>query len=255
MRRLLFLTTIGWHLLSSTPAQSSDAAAPQEPSNVQQFTSVLVLGLGDPATTSYANLLRGVQAFHDNHAMAPTADLKFRITELVSTGGPLKLRIETEDKVIPIEIDDEGLFVLPDPVSVGAMDGDLVANRSSGNVHIGPEIRSAGFDNERFRLGDERLWCEVVSAIKRDEIPLPVRMMVALKGPICKNSRIKIFRVALKRTVLGGKLSEGSTQVDLQVDSNNSKVYFPLHDTTWSNEAIVQLQMVGTNVKREKAAR
>lgn len=246
MKRQLLLTIIGWCLLSSTPARSGEPTTPQEPANLQHFSPVLVQGLGNPATTSYASLLRGVKAFHDNHAMAPTADLKFRVTELVSSSVPLKLRIETEDRVIPIEVDDEGFFVLPDPVSVGAMDGDLVANRHSGTAHVGPAIRSAGFNNERFRFGDVRLWCEVVSAIKRDEIPLPVRMMVALKGPICKNSRIKIFRVELKHAVLGGNLSEGTMQVNLQVDASNNKVYFPLHDTTWSNEAIVQLQMADT---------
>jgi len=211
--------------------------------------------MGNPATISYANLLRGVQAFNDNRPMAPTANLRFRATDLASSSTPLTLRLETEDKVIPIEVDGEGFFLLPDPDTVGATNGELVANRHAGTVHIGPVVRSAGFDEKRFRLGDERLWCEVASAIGKDEISLPLRLLVALRGPICKNPRVKVAQFFLRETVLSGKLSEGNRQVELEVNSASNKVYFPLNDATWTNDGIVQLQMADTKAKPAQVSR
>ncbi len=231
-------------LLGASAHADSDAAASQPPSAVQQFAPVVVEGMGNPATTSYANLLRGVQAFHDNHAMAPTADLKFRATDLAASNVPLKLRLETEDKVIPIEVDGEGFFLLPDADTVGATNGELVANRRAGAVHIGPVVRSAGFDENRFRLGDERLWCEVAFAIGRDEISLPTRLKVALSGPICKNDRIKVFHIQRLGNVVSGKLMEAKSEMDVIVKNNGFSV--PLHDKAWSHDAIVELQMADT---------
>jgi len=208
--------------------------------------------MGNPATISYANLLRGVQAFNDNRPMAPTANLRFRATDLASSSTPLTLRLETEDKVIPIEVDGEGFFLLPDPDTVGATNGELVANRHAGTVHIGPVVRSAGFDEKRFRLGDERLWCEVVFAIGRDEISLPTRLKVALSGPICKNDRIKVFHIQRLGNVVSGKLMEAKSEMDVIVKNNGFSV--PLHDKAWSHDAVIELQMADTTAKPAPAS-
>lgn len=242
MKTLQTLVLLAWWSAWAMSALAADEAiAPQPPTAVQEFAPVLVQGMGNPATTRYANLLRGVQAFHDNHAMAPTADLKFRVTELAPSSAPLKLRLETDETVIPIEVDSDGFFVLPNAAAVGALDGELVANRQAGTVYIGPVIRSEGFDDKRFRLGDNRLWCEVVSAIKWDEIPLLLRLKVAISSPICKNEKIKIFHMQRHGTVLSGKLVEGKSEMDVQIKDNGFSV--PLHDMAWTHDAIVQLQV------------
>ena len=46
------------------------------------FTPVLVQRLGNPATASYAKLLRGAKAFVANQALAPLAPVRFRIVDL-----------------------------------------------------------------------------------------------------------------------------------------------------------------------------
>ena len=256
MNTQYILTIIGCSVFLNAPALAGDdAAASPVPVGAQEFAPVMVQGMGNPAVTSYANLLRGVQAFHDNHSLAPTATLRFRAIDLSPADGPLKLRLETEDKVIPIEVDRDGFFVLPESTAVGAADGELVANRRAGSARIGPVIRSAGFDDMRFRLGDERLWCEVASAIGKDEISLPLRLLVALRGPICKNPRVKVAQFFLRETVLSGKLSEGNRQVELEVNSASNKVYFPLNDATWTNDGIVQLQMADTKAKPAQVSR
>lgn len=161
MNTQYILTIIGCSVLLNAPALAGDdAAASPVPVGAQEFAPVMVQGMGNPAVTSYANLLRGVQAFHDNHSLAPTATLRFRAIDLSPADGPLKLRLETEDKVIPIEVDSDGFFVLPESTAVGATDGELVANRRAGSARVGPVVRSKGFDDARFRLGDEQKWLD-----------------------------------------------------------------------------------------------
>ncbi len=161
MKKLHSSILIGGSLVWGTVAMADEvSAAAQARADAQQFAPVMVQGMGIPAVTRYANLLRGVQAFHDNQSLAPTATLRFRATDLSPADGPLKLRLETEDKVIPIEVDSDGFFVLPESTAVGATDGELVANRRAGSARVGPVVRSKGFDDARFRLGDEQKWLD-----------------------------------------------------------------------------------------------
>ena len=80
-----------------------DMVWPQEAPPPVAFSSVTVQGLGNPATASYAKLLRGVDAFVAHQALAPKATLMFRAFDRAPHRAPLVLRLETEARIIPIK--------------------------------------------------------------------------------------------------------------------------------------------------------
>ncbi len=165
------------------------------PPVTEVFAPVLVQGLGNPATASYAKLLRGAKAFADNHALAPLAPLRFRVVDVKKSDVPTKLRLEAGDTIIPITLDDQGLFELPAVDVVGSADGELVTNRKAGEVMVGPYIASPGTTRESQRLGDLRLWCEVSWAIEGDDAPMMVKMLNSVTSGTCKSAKIRIFLI------------------------------------------------------------
>jgi hypothetical protein len=218
-----------------------DMAWPQEAPPPVAFSSVTVQGLGNPATASYAKLLRGVDAFVAHRALAPKATLMFRAFDRAPHRAPLVLRLETEDRIIPITVDTEGRFTLPTPEEAGAREGDLVANRHSGELIIDPSVSTPGFTLEVARLGDRRLWCEVVCAIDKDDLPWRVKLLVSDGTSPCKNSRIKIYSVARTAQIQGAELMQGERKLALTIDGRANGFSAPMHDASWSNEALLRV--------------
>jgi hypothetical protein len=220
----------------------NDQAPTSKTTIVQEFSPVLVQGLGNPATVSYANLLKGVAAFDGNRQLAPQAPLLFRVHDRTTSSTPLTLRLEVGDKIVPIEVTTEGLFSLPSASEVGATDGELVANRRAGSLTLGVHIQSPGFGNEYRRLGDHRLWCEVFTVIDDDDASPLLRLKVLLNGGWCKSSRLRLFQhQPWKATVTGVEMSEGDRRIAGLIHAGKNSFYVPVHDLTWSNEATFRL--------------
>lgn len=230
-------------LLGIVGAQSvSDQASTGQIPVVQEFSPVLVQGLGNPAALSYANLLKGVTAYMANRQLAPQAPLLFRVHDRTTSSTPLTLRLEAGDKIVPIEVTTERLFRLPSAGEVGATDGELVANRRAGSLTLGVHIQSPGFDSEYRRLGDHRLWCEVFTVINEDDASPLLRLKVLLNGGWCKSSRLRLFQPQpWKATVTGVEMSEGDRRIAGMIHADKNSFYVPVHDLTWSNEATFRL--------------
>lgn len=243
MMTMKFAEILLFGFVSIVCAQTVDSNVSSNRSTVmQEFSPVLVQALGNPATASFASLLRGVAAFNANKQLAPEAPLVFQAFDRSQLGIPLSLRIETEDKIIPIEVNKEGLFTLPSADDVGVTDGELVANRRSGNLIIRPKIQSPGFGNEYRRLGDHRLWCEVVAAIDEDNASLPLRLKVLLHGGMCKSSRIRMFQMYRgEETLARVELGQGDRKIAGIIKVEENSFYLPMHDLSWSNDATFRL--------------
>lgn len=205
-----------------------------------------VQGLGNPATASYAKLLRGVDAFVAHQGLAPQATLMFRAFDRAPHGAPLVLRLETEAKIIPITLDTEGRFTLPTAEEAGAREGDLVANRRSGELVIDPAVSTPGFTPEVARMGDRRLWCEVVCAIEKDDLPWRVKLLTSDGRSPCKNSRIKIYSVARTAQIQGAELVQGDRKLALRIDAQANGFSAPMHDPSWSDEALLRVHYAPT---------
>ena len=237
VRRLAVMAPL---LVAGFTAGTCGAAKAQLPPPVS-FAPVTVQGLLHPATASYAKLLRGVAAAHAHRQLAPMATLKFRVVDKTPSTKPLSLRLETDAKVIPIAVDSDGMFVLPTPEEAGAHEGELVANRPSGDLLIDPIVSTPGYPPEVARMGDRRLWCQVVYAIDKDGLPPRVQELISGGQGPCTNSRIKIYSVARGDVLKTAELSEGSRQLSLTINPQTNGFSVPMHDPSWSNEALLRI--------------
>lgn len=234
---------ISFWLIGAVGAEPTDSQPPaRQGTIVQEFSPVFVQGVGDPATAKYANLLRGVAAFKANRQMGPEAVLTFRVHDRTESSAPLTLRLETDHSVVQIDVNAEGVFTLPSADDVGATEGELVANRHSGDLTIFPRIRSPGFSDEYRRLGDHRLWCEVTSAIDEDDVSPLLRLKILLNGGWCKSSRLRLFQTHPGKAALTGvELSEGGRTIAGIVRAGRNSFNLPVHDLSWSNDATFRL--------------
>ena len=209
-------------------------------SNVEtEFSTVTITGFGNALAASYERLQRGVSAFNANSQLAPLAVLKFRVSESEKNNIPLALRLELDDgHWLPIEVDVEGYFVLPEITGPQVKTAQIVANRKNGIAKIEPNTTSPGLAVGTSRLGDLRLTCSVRWAIYGEDAPLALRAMTALTDGPCNNRLIRMYvmpRAGEKTKKIF--LQEGNRKLELVEDGIRRGFITPLHDQSWSNEA------------------
>ena len=212
-----------------------------QPAETLTFAPVSVLGLAQPATASYAKLLRGVSAAQSHRHLAPGASLAFRLIDQSNSVASLRLHLEMQDRTIALAVDSDGFFSLPTPEVAGAAVGDVVANRPAGTVVIDPIISTPGYPAQVARMGDRRLWCEVVFAIDKDDLPPTVKELTAAGYGPCTSPRIKIYSIARGAPLQKAELIEGTRHLSLTIHVPSNGFVVPMHDQSWSNEALLRI--------------
>lgn len=137
---------------------------------------VRVDGLTDPDEQSYRAMVRGMDAFEQYHALAPTATLRYRLYPRLpgvrAQGTTLTIHGDSVD--IPVPLADDLTFTLPRDAKAWDERADVVTNRKSRSFAWGPDVRTPGLPPNTRRLGDLRLECEIDRA---------ARLLVGFKPP------------------------------------------------------------------------
>jgi hypothetical protein len=222
-------------------AQMSAESEPRDTERQYSFSPVTISGFGSPLTASYKRLQRGVISFHENSQLAPLALLKFSVSDPEQNSTPLILRLElNDDHWLPIDVDAKGDFVLPTITDPQMETAQIVANRRKGVARIEPRVTSPGLEEGARRLGDIRLTCSVRWAIYGNDAPLALRAMTALTDGPCNNRFIRMYLIPQSNEKLKKfTLQEGSRKFDLVEDVMQRGLVIPLHDQSWTNEALV----------------
>ena len=117
----------------------------------------------DPVEKSYRRMVRGMELFERRHALAPAAQLRFRLLPRQRDTDMRNIRLDvvgnTLETRVPIAPDDT--FVLQRDPQALAEDAQVVPNRKARSMTWRTEIRSPGVPPDARRLGDLRLECEV----------------------------------------------------------------------------------------------
>jgi hypothetical protein len=220
---------------------ASGALRAQE--RVQEGDTVQVSGVRDPDWKTYANMLKGVQAFEEKHRLAPGAPLRFillpRRPDVVMRG--LALKLENDTVRIPVELAADYTFELPRNQEAADAGADLTLNRKAKSVKWHPHIRSAGLLPSQRRLGDLRLECEMLWATDKATLPLAMRAMVGLAGGPCGASRLTFWFDEPKR-LASATLVAGERRLALQLAGGGMMFLPPLHDRSWSDDSLVELE-------------
>jgi hypothetical protein len=231
------MTLAAFPLKAQQPAADTDVKS-DAPADVVEVSAVK-----DPEWRSYRVMLKALDAFDKNHAMAPDAKPDF-IVAIKRAGikmSDVKLKILGEETALQIAIAEDGTFILPREQKAVDEDAMMVVNQKKNDLRWHPYIRSPGVPAGMRRLGDVRLECEMLWAVEQDGMPFISRNTFRLLGGPCHSSKIQYFSAAAK-PIVSAQLNEGGESLKLLVGRNRVSFAPPLYDKKWSDDALISFQ-------------
>lgn len=138
--------------------------APVAPAYAQEpavIPSVKVPYTRDPVDKSYRKMIRGMDRFERQHALAPQATLRFRLLPRqsgVDMRG-IELKVVGDTLSLPIALAPDNSFTVPRNEQALREDAALVANRKTTSMSWRALVQSPGVPDGMRRLGDLRLEC------------------------------------------------------------------------------------------------
>ena len=239
---------VSW-LLVSTAAFATDATPTPQPvvsaaplaNDQETLAPVEIVGMKDAARVSYERLLDGAATFSKLHALAPAAELQFEVFDRAEQPRPpVVIRLEMPDRLVGLDLDASGRFVLPGRDSAGAGEGELLSNRKTGQLRIYPSVLTPGTTPEHRRLGDVRAECEVLWTVYRAEANFVLRNAVEMAGGICRHSSIAVG-IPSARKIVSATLRNGERTEIVRISATGLHYLPPMHDTSWPDDARIDL--------------
>jgi hypothetical protein len=139
------------------------AASPGTAGAQAPIPTVLVPYVRDPVDKSYVKMIKGMDRFERERALAPAATLRFRLWPRLpgaSLDG-VTLRVAGDQLSLPLTLAPDRSFVLPRNAQALREDAAVVANRKSDAMTWRAWVQSPGLAPDTRRLGDLRLECRV----------------------------------------------------------------------------------------------
>lgn len=125
--------------------------------------SVTVSSTRDPVDKSYRRMVKGMDRFEREHALAPQASLRFRLLPRLPNAKMtgITLRIAGDTVTVPVPVAEDNSFVLPRNAKALAEDAAVLANRKTNSMTWRVSVHTPGLPDNVRRLGDLRLECKV----------------------------------------------------------------------------------------------
>jgi hypothetical protein len=226
--------------------------------------TVHVNGVRNPEMHSYRAISAGLDAFDEQHALAPNVpQLLFQartrsgkqlgaalLKGVAATDGApgseaLGARLASDDGYsLPLALDDDGRFQVPRSQPAWDADAELRLSKKRSDVRVWPWVRSPGLADNQRRLGDIRLECQVFVAIAKKETPLHIVLLgntLMLSTDWCGflKDQDRTWSAYASARLGAAVLRDGGRSTALRVKGQQFEV--PLGDASWSNDAIVEL--------------
>ena len=236
-RRILFSASLVASLAASTHAIAQDNPQPA----AQPVETVSVSTIKDPALRPYRRMVRGLDAWDEQRALAPNASLRFELlTQDGKAAAPdaLILRIAGDKVDVALPLDADATFVLPRSQEALDDNADLILNRKKDQFRWRPRVRTPGVPDNARRLGDLRMECEVSSAVRKEEIPFLYRAGAVAAGGMCRLPMVGYVYRAPRRLASATVVS-GTRREALGLHENGAAYMAPLRDKSWDNDALV----------------
>lgn len=138
-------------------------SAAQQPAAQQPVPSITVPSTRDPVDKSYRKMMRGMERYARNIALAPQSTLRFRLLPrqpTVKLDG-VSLRVVGDHITLPVPVAADHSFTLERNEQALREDAALVANRKTSSMTWRAQVISSGVPDGMRRLGDLRLECLV----------------------------------------------------------------------------------------------
>jgi hypothetical protein len=136
-------------------AEAQTAAAP--------IQTVRVPFVRDPVDKSYRKMIKGMERFEREHALAPAASLRFRLLPRLPNAklDGVTLRVLGDNVSLPVPVAPDFSFVLSRNEQAVREDAAVIANRRSDAMTWRAWVQTPGLAPGSRRLGDLRLECRV----------------------------------------------------------------------------------------------
>jgi hypothetical protein len=232
-----------------------------------QPATVTVQSTRDPVDKSYRKMIRGMERFEREHALAPNAPLRFQLlprSPTVDMRG-ITLRVAGNSVSVPVPVAEDNSFVLPRNDVALREDAAVLANRKTTSMTWRALIVTPGLPPGTRRLGDMRLECRVgvEAGLVSNSSPLFSWINDALTSPeqVCGSpngnylyfAERPIFAVRLRAggrvetlpfrmLYAGGEQSKADLQYcDCQVMLDRT-FYAPIWDASWPDDTLVEFE-------------
>jgi hypothetical protein len=128
-----------------------------------QIATVRVPYVRDPVDKSYRSMIKGMDRFDREHALAPQATLRFRLLPRLPNADMrnISLRVAGDTVSLPIPVAPDNSFVLPRNPLALREDAAVVADRKVDSMTWRAWVQTPGLPEGVRRLGDLRLECRV----------------------------------------------------------------------------------------------
>jgi len=238
------------------PAMLACAAVPAgaaEPDQDETRT-VHVNAIRNPELHSYRAVVAGLDKFDELHALAPNVpQLRFQVearSGKVLGDEPLLARIAADEFSIPLSLDQDRRFTVPRSQAAYDAKAEMVLNRKKRQARFQTYVRSPGLADNQYRMGDVRLDCQVKIAIAKEEIPFWVNGLI--NGFLLTTDWCSWFKGETPKggdrtwsheggaKLVAATLRDGERSMALKTEDKRFRL--PIGDTSWSNDAIVELE-------------
>jgi hypothetical protein len=125
--------------------------------------SVTVQSTRDPVDKSYRKMIKGMDRFERDHALAPVASLRFRLLPRLprTPMDGITLRVAGDTVSIKVPLAPDNSFVLERNAQALREDAAVLANRKTASMTWRAAVQTPGLAPGTRRLGDLRLECRV----------------------------------------------------------------------------------------------
>jgi len=250
---------------------SSPLAGPAAAQTAGQPATVTVQSTRDPVDKSYRKMIKGMERFARDHALAPNAPLRFQLLPRlpgVNMSG-ITLRVAGNTVSIPVPVAPDNSFVLPRNEQALREDAAVLASRKTSSMTWRAQIVTPGLPAGTRRLGDMRLEClvGVEAGLVSNSSPLFSWISDALTSPdqVCNSPNGNylffadrpVFAVRLRSAngtnervetlpfnmlYAGGEQTKADLQYcDCQVMLDRT-FYAPIWDKSWPDDTLVEFE-------------
>jgi hypothetical protein len=238
----------------TAPASTENNAASATEASAEPIAEVDVSATKNPDWKPYRVMLKGLDAFDKQHALAPQASARFvlkpRTAAATLTG--VALRLASDEHSLPIALQDNGTFALPRDAQAEKDNAELTINRKKELFRWWPYVRSPQLAAHQRRLGDLRLECQMFWAVHYDDLPFLARNFVRALGGPCKSNKVTLSFPADFTDLRSATLIQGERRVAVMMEkpekSDKQVASFspPLFDASFSDDAIIELEYEAT---------
>lgn len=222
------------------------ALAEPEPGATRE---VVVKDIRAPELKTYRAMLAGLDAFDEEHALAPAApEVRFRLRPKSSKPDAdlddLKLRIALNEGSIPLPLAADHSFVLPRNAQALRENGDLLLNKHKGAYRWQADVFSAAVPANMRRLGDLRLECRVEVAVIKAEVSFWIRALVnsfLLTSDWCSVDKVH-FSTYVARRLKAVWLIQGEERIALELSDFGMGYKAPAGDKAYPDSTLIALE-------------